>query len=86
MGFIDEIKNFFSSEELPKEPVYRAVIFGDSAVYFENVRCIAHYDCEQIILSLRRGGIKISGKNLYIKKYCAGDVTVCGTILAIERI
>ena len=37
MGFIEEIKKCFSCAEMPKEPIYRAVLFGDSAGYFENV-------------------------------------------------
>jgi sporulation protein YqfC len=85
MGFIEEIKNCFSSEELPKEPIFRAVMFGDCAVYFENVCSISHYCQEEICLCLKKGGLVISGCNLYIKKYCGGDVVVCGKIKSIVR-
>ena len=54
MGFIEEIKNCFSSEELPKEPIFRAVMFGDCAVYFENVCSISHYCQEEICLCLKK--------------------------------
>ena len=86
MGFIDEIKGCFSPDELPKEPIFRAVLFGDSAVYFENVCSIQNYCENEIVLCLKRGGLVVSGNNLYIKKYCAGDVVVCGKIRAIERV
>lgn len=86
MGFIDSIKNCFRAEELPVEPIYRAVLFGDSAAYFENVRSVVGFSEEEIILSLKRGGLRISGEKLYIKKYCSGDVAVCGKIRVIERI
>ncbi len=86
MGFIEEIKKCFSCAEMPKEPIYRAVIFGDSAGYFENVCAVAHYQSEEIALSLKRGGIVIKGEKLYIKKYCGGDVVVCGKIQSIERV
>ena len=86
MGFIDSIKNCFRAEELPIEPIYRAVLFGDGAAYFENVRAVVGFSEEEIILSLKRGGLKISGEKLYIKKYCSGDVAVCGKIRVIERI
>jgi len=86
MSFIENIKNCFCSEELPKEPVYRAVLFGDYAGYFENVTAIAHYDTEEIALSLKKGGIVIKGENLYVKKYCMGDVSVCGKIKSVERV
>lgn len=86
MGFIDSIKNCFRAEELPVEPIYRAVLFGDGAAYFENVRSVVGFTAEEIILSLKRGGLKITGEDLYIKKYCSGDVAVCGKIRVIERI
>ncbi len=86
MGFIDSIKDCFCQNELPVECSYRAVLFGESAGYFENVKGIVSYEKEQVILSLKNGGIKVSGKDLYIKKYCLGDVVICGKILSVERI
>ena len=86
MGFIDSIKDCFCQNELPVECSYRAVLFGDSAGYFEKVKSIVSYEKEQVILSLKNGGLKISGKDLYIKKYCLGDVVICGKIQSVERI
>ena len=86
MGFIDDISNCFSAEELPKEPCFRAVLFGDGAGYFENIRAIKYYTAEEIGLCLKKGGLIIRGANLYVKKYCGGDVVVCGKICAIERV
>ena len=86
MGFIDNIKDCFCQNELPVECSFRAVLFGESAGYFENVKGIVSYEKEQVILSLKNGGLKISGKDLYIKKYCLGDVVICGKIKSVERI
>ena len=87
MGFIEDIKNCFSLEEFPKEPCYRAVLFGDRAVYLENINCIVHYSPEEVVLSFKGGGIRLTGEDMYIKKYCAGDVVICGkTIKVIERL
>lgn len=86
MGFIDNIKECFENYELPKEPLYRAVLFGESASYFENVSGISCYSSEQIVLNLKRGGLKITGENLYIKRFCMGDIVICGKILSIERV
>ena len=85
MSFIDNIKECFCSAEFPKEPLFRAVLFGENAAYFENVRGIVSYNTEQIVLCLKRGALTIKGEELYVKKYCAGDVVVCGKIKAIER-
>lgn len=86
MGFIDDIKKCFSADELPLEPVYRAVMFGDCALYLENVRSIVKYAPEEIAVCLKKGGLKVTGSNLYVKKYCAGDLVICGKIKSVERI
>ncbi|MBQ9734876.1 MAG: YabP/YqfC family sporulation protein [Clostridia bacterium] len=85
MGFIDSIKECFTSEELMNEPIFRAVLFGDGAAYFENVKTILHYDVEEIGLGLKKGKIVVRGQGLYVKKYCAGDVVICGKIKSVEK-
>ncbi len=86
MSLIDNIKNCFCQNELPLDCLYRAVLFGESAGYFENVKSIVSYEKEQVVLSLKNGGLRVSGKDLYIKKYCLGDVVICGKIKSVERI
>lgn len=86
MSFIDDIKGCFNADELPKEPIFRAVLFGDGAIYLENVKTISSYQPDEILLCLKKGGLLIKGKDLYVKKYCAGDVVICGKITAIERV
>lgn len=85
MSFIDNIKENFTEKELPVEPSFRVLIFGDNAAYIEKVCRIISYEPEEINLSLKKGSLKIKGKGLYVKKYCMGDVCVCGKITAIER-
>lgn len=86
MGFIDNIINSIGAENFPVQPQFKAVIFGDSAGFFENVTGIKYYTSEEISLCIRKGGITIRGENLFIKKYCAGDVVICGKIKSFERI
>ena len=86
MSFIDDIKGCFNPDELPKEPIYRAVLFGDGAGYFENVKTIVSYQPEEILLCLKKGGLLIKGTGLYVKKYCMGDVVICGKITSVERV
>ena len=85
MGFIDNIRSCFNQSEIPSVPIYRAVIMGDYAGYFENVETILYYSEQEIALGLSKGSVKIKGDSLYIKKYCLGDVVICGRILSIER-
>jgi len=85
MGFIDEIKSAFDLEPFAKEPCYKAVIFGDSACYFEGVKSIKYYSEDTVSLVLKKGAITVKGVELSIKKFCEGDVVVCGKISEIKR-
>jgi sporulation protein YqfC len=85
MGFIDDIKKCFCENEIAS-PNFRALLIGDGAVYFECVTAIAHYDENEIMLSLKKGGIIIKGEKLYVKKYCIGDASICGKIKSIEMV
>ncbi len=84
MGFIENIKESLG-ENVPNEPLYRAVIFGENSAYIENVRGILSFSNESLTLSLKSGTLEIFGEKLYIKKYCGGDIIVCGKILRLER-
>ena len=37
MGLIEEIKKCFMENEIPQEPIFRAVTFGDSGIYLETL-------------------------------------------------
>ncbi len=85
MSLIDNIKDCFVTCQIPHEPTFRAVLFGESAVYFENVKSMVSYSQNEIILAVKDGGVKIYGNKLYVKKYCGGDLIICGKIKGIER-
>ncbi|MBE7083437.1 MAG: hypothetical protein E7373_02390 [Clostridiales bacterium] len=86
MNFIESVCSCFSENELLKAPDFKAVLLGDTAGYFECVKSIAHYTEEEIALSVKNGGVIIRGEGLYVKKYCAGDLVVCGKIKSLERV
>lgn len=85
MGLYDNMRAVIGSH-LPCEPSFRAVLFGDLAGYFENVKTIKSFSPDEIVLSLKSGGLRVCGKNMYIKKFCAGDVVICGKIRAVEKL
>ena len=86
MNIFENIAEILGVSDLLGKPVFKATLVGDSAGYFECVLGIKSYSEEEIILSVKDGGVIIKGENLYIKKYCEGDVAVCGKIKAVERI
>ncbi len=85
MSFIDNVKNCIGGEGSPEFSSFRLVSFGFNSAYFENVKRIISFSSVQVTLGLKRGEIKVSGEGLYIKKYCAGDVVICGKISKIEK-
>ena len=85
MGFIDKITECIGGAEFPKEPEFRAVLFGEYAVYFENISAIISYEKERVLLAVKKGQVTVKGEDLYIKKYCMGDVVICGKISGIEK-
>ena len=54
MGFIDNIKECLGGDEFFNNLSFRAVLFGDSAVYLENVTSIISYEKEQVLLSIKK--------------------------------
>ncbi len=81
---IEEMLSKFG-DKIPYEPNFKALLYGDCAVYLENVTGLIGYSPDEISLSTKRGGVIVRGKDMCVKKYCAGDVLICGRILGLER-
>ena len=85
MSFFDNMR-YCISENIPCEPSFRVVLFGECAGYFENIKTIKSFSPEQIILVVKNGGLAVSGANMFIKKFCAGDLVICGKIKSVEKL
>lgn len=86
MNFLENILEIFGITDIGKECLFKGIMLGDSALYLENVCGISHYTEEEILVRLRRGGIVVRGNDLFVKKYCAGDLAICGKIKSVERV
>ncbi len=84
MNFIDGILNSSGIVNETAPLAYRAVISGDKSGYFENIKGIKSYNSGEVILSLKKGELTVKGKGLVIRKYCLGDILICGKITAIS--
>ena len=83
MSFIDEVLSVFGGENAA--PVFRVMLLGDGAAYLEGVKAIKSYSQDKIEVFVGKGELKITGEGLFVKKFCAGDLAVCGKIKSIER-
>lgn len=81
MSFSDEIMGLFG-EDL--NTGFRACFF-ENAAYIEGVKSIKSYSREKMEITLKRGEVILKGENLTVKKYCMGDLAVCGKITSLER-
>ena len=82
MSFFDSITE---SLNIGKNTFFRAVLF-DGALHVEGVKQILKYTAEEITIRLKKDGLTISGSDLFVKKYCAGDLVICGKIKSLTRI
>lgn len=85
MGFIENILESLGLSEEVNEQLSKITLIGDVAGYFECVKSIKKYSKEEIIISLKKETITVTGEELSIKKYCEGDLAVCGKIKSILR-
>lgn len=83
MSFIDEVLSVFGGENAAPAP--RVMLFGWHSVYVEGVKAIKSYSQDKIEVFVLKGEIKITGEGLFVKKYCAGDLAVCGKIKSVEK-
>ena len=82
MSFINEIKDMLGIEG---EGFFKATLIGDSSLYIEGVKYISDYSNEEIVIKVKNAQITIKGKELVIKKYCLGDLVICGKITSLAR-
>ena len=53
--------------------------------YFRNVKRLAEFSAQKIVLTGKIGRISVEGENLSLGKYFAGDLEVRGNISLVKR-
>lgn len=86
MGLIENIFESLGLQDLVCEKDSRITLIGKTACYIEGVKSIKSYSNEEVFLRLKDGEFIITGEELFIKKYCEGDIAICGKIVKIERL
>lgn len=54
--------------------------------YFQNVKSVACFSSSLVVLSLKKGEVRVKGNALTIEKYSEGDVLIHGDIVGVERV
>ena len=85
---MEEIKSSLSEIlELPKDIVLglpKITMIGNLQVYIENHKGIIEYSKTQIRINTKKGVVKISGKEMYIRTIVTEEIIVIGEIENIE--
>ncbi len=84
MSFIENIIGSFGGDEAFSNEQTKIMVFGDKGVFLEGVSGIKAFTDKEIILFRKKGEIALAGEKLFIKKFCGGDVVICGKISKIE--
>ena len=85
MNFIENLKEVLGVDEILDANQVKFTVLLDKGGYFENVKGVVSYSDTEIVLKTKPCRIVIKGENLFIKKYCEGDISICGKITSIER-
>lgn len=75
--------------ELPKDIMLdlpRTTMIGNLQLYIENHKGIVEYTKSKVRINTKKGMMKITGENLYIKTIITEEIILCGKIENIEFI
>lgn len=82
--FLDEIA---SKTGLPFDILnkgFRIINFSNKSIYIEGFTNIVSFENEEIVLKLKKGIIKIQGKDIKIKNMSLETIVIVGDILFVE--
>ena len=80
MNFIENILSKLGLNESLAPLKYRAVIFGESGLFIENVKSIVSFSNTEILVRLKKGEILIKGEDLKVKNYTGFDLYILGKV------
>ena len=86
MSLIEDIFESLGLGDITTGGKSKITIIDDVGAYIDSVKSIKSYSKDEIILLTKNAEIIIKGKDLMIKKYCEGDVAICGKITSLEKI
>ena len=84
MRLFEEI---FSSIGVSPDVAYggaKFVVYAGKCACFENVAGISYLSKEEIGLLLKKGEVRIFGKDLHIERYGMGDLVLTGQVEKVE--
>lgn len=75
--------------DLPKDVIFdmpRMTMIGTMQLYIENHRGVQEFTSEKLKLSLSKGAVEVSGKNLVIRAILTEEMFIEGEIIEIKYV
>lgn len=66
--------------------ISRCILVPNGGGYFEGVKGVEDFSPQRIVLRFSQGQTAVEGEELFIKKYCDGDLEILGKIYAFYLI
>ena len=85
MNLFNEIIGRLGADEELAFGGVKYVIFDGRCGYFENVKGIGDFSDTLVEILLKKGKLRVEGKNLYIRRFVEGDLAVYGDISLVAR-
>ena len=84
MRLFSEIERALGQEGISLRVQY--TVLDGKGGYFQNVKRILEFSDTGVVFSGKKGALRVEGSGLSLGKYFAGDATVLGNIVKVERI
>ena len=84
MRLFSEIERALGQEGISLRVQY--TVLDGKGGYFQNVKRILEFSEEAVVFSGKKGALRVEGSGLSLGKYFAGDATVLGNIVKVERL
>lgn len=81
MRLYDEI---FKKADGELYPSPKCLIVPNGNGYFEGVKQVGEFTPERVDIYFRGVSVRVDGAELSIKKYCDGDLELCGKIISVS--
>lgn len=82
--FFEDISKLVGLDEKEYVGGYKIINFDGRAVYIEGYRSLMSISKEEVVLKLKKGRLKVIGKDIVIKDLNEGVLVVYGKITSVE--
>ena len=85
MNLLENIVDMLGLKDFAYGNGFTLIIINENSAYIQGVKRIEGYTSEKIAVVTKKCKLTVYGKNLCVKKFCMGDMAICGKIEKTEK-